>query len=291
MSPLLLFVSLLLNGLGIGAIYALIALGFTLLWNTVQLVNFAQGDFTVIAMFLYLTCAVFLKLPLFVSVTLAIVGAAAAGFVLERVALRRVIGADPLAIVVVTLGVDIIISNGAKLVYGPEPFAVPHFLGGDPLRVLGAVLTRENVWIIGITLLAAVGFWWFTQFTFWGKAVRAISQDRDAAWLMGINVTGAIGLTFGVSTGLAGLAGVLLAPIIHVSADVGLSLLIKSFIAAVIGGFGNYLGAIVGGFLIGGLDVLTAFYVSSDYRDVISFALLILVLLLRPSGLFGRAQA
>lgn len=278
----------LLYGLAIGAIYALIALGFTMLWNTAQVVNFAQGEFAVISMFLLLTLHLFWGLPLAPSLVLAVLGTALCGMLLERVALRRVIGGDPLTVVIVTLGLQIVITSGAKAIWGTHPFAFPAYLRGEPLRVLGAVLNLENIWIVVLVVLAATAFWLFTQFTMWGKAVRAVSQDRDAAWLMGINVNSAVGITFAVSTGLAGMAGVLLAPIIHISSDIGLGLLVKSFIAAVVGGYGNYIGAMLGGFLIGVVDNLTAFYISSNYRDVISFSLLILVLVIRPSGLFGR---
>jgi branched-chain amino acid transport system permease protein len=276
------------SGLVTGCTYAVIALGFVIIWNTASIVNFAQGEFVVIAMFAALSLHVAMGWPLWLVLPLAVMAAASAGYATEKVVLRHVIGAPEMTIVTVTIGLQIVLSEATKLIYGGQPYSFPPLIAGRPVNLDGIVVPRQSLVVIisMIFLVAALQF--LSQYSNFGKRLRAVAQDRGTAQLMGIHVERTIAQGFALSAGIAGFAGVLLAPIIHVSAGLGLPLLIKSFVAAIIGGFGSYVGALIGGLLIGVLDNLVGFYLSSHYREVFTFLALILVLLLRPQGLFPR---
>jgi branched-chain amino acid transport system permease protein len=282
-----LFVQQVINGLAIGAIYALLALGFTVLWNVGNVVNFAQGEFATLSMFFLFTFLIFLNLPLPLALILAIVAIALVGVLAEVSIIRPVIGADPHTIILMTIGLQILFANGAKLIWGTRPLYVEPYLAGKPLQLFGVLIKAQNLWILAIVLGLVAILTVFAARSKWGKAFRALTQDTDAAWLMGINVRVVRTVAFAVSAALAGVSGVLLAPIVYVSAELGLAMLIRAFAAAVIGGFGSYPGALVGGLLIGLIDTLGGVYVSSQYRDLITFGLLMLVLVIRPTGIFG----
>lgn len=269
-----------------GCLYGLIALGFVLIWNTAAIVNFAQGEFAMASMFFALAGMTTLGLPLVLALVLGVLAAFLLGLLMERLAIRPILGVDPLSIITVTIGLQILLSNGAKFIWGTQPFVFPQYLGSKPIQLGGLQMQAQSLAIIGVVAALALFMHQVSQKTKFGKSLRAVSQNRETASLMGIDVSRTIALGIGCATGLAGIAGVLMAPITFVSADLGLPLLIKSFIAAVLGGFGSYPGALIGGIVIGVLDNLIGFYVSSEYRDVILFALLIFVLLVRPQGLF-----
>ena len=281
------FVQQVINGLAIGAIYALLALGFTVLWNVGNVVNFAQGEFATLSMFFLFTFLVFLNLPLPVAFLLAILAIALVGILAEVTIIRPVIGSDPHTIILMTIGLQILFANGAKLIWGTRPLYVEPFLAGGRVEIFDVLIKAQNLWILFIVLALVGGLQWFAARSKWGKAFRALTQDPDAAWLMGINVRVVRTAAFAVSAALAGVSGVLLAPIVYVSAELGLAMLIRAFAAAVIGGFGSYAGALTGGLLIGVVDTLGAVYISSQYRDLSTFGILMLVLVVRPSGIFG----
>lgn len=274
-----------------GCVYALIALGFTMIWNTVQTVNFAQGDFSMVAMFIMLTVYVTHNGPFSLGLLLAMLIVAAIAVIMGRVAVRPLIDKDPHVIVVATIGVSTILSNGAKFIWGTQPFYFPSFIGTRPVSIGPFSLNPQSLLIIGVTLVLVAGLQYLSKRTLVGKAMRAVAQDREMSSLLGISDVRIRDITFAISAALAAIAGVLMAPIVFVDAQLGLPMLLRAFIAAVVGGFGNYAGALVGALFIGVVDNLTAFYVSSAYRDVISFGLLIMVLALRPSGLLGRKGA
>jgi branched-chain amino acid transport system permease protein len=280
------FFQLAASGIATGCAYALIALGFVIIWNTAAVVNFAQGEFVVVAMFVALTCHVTLGWPLWVVLPLAVLAPAVVGYATERLVLRPVIGAAEMTIVTVTIGLQIVLSEGAKIIYSGKPYSFPPLIAGRPVNVGGIVLPRQSLVVIATMIVLAAALQFLSQKTDFGKRLRAVAQDKDTARLMGIDVHRTIAQGFALSAAIAGVAGVLLAPITYISAGIGLPLLIKAFIAAIIGGFGSYVGALVGGLLIGTLDNLMSFYVSSQYRDVFTFLVLMLVLLVRPQGLF-----
>jgi branched-chain amino acid transport system permease protein len=277
---------LIVYGIATGCLYALIAVGFVLIWNTASVVNFAQGEFAMLAMFFAFTLHLTLGVPLWLARAGAVAGTAAVGYFTERTVIHPVIGRNPMTVIMVTIGLQILFSNGARFIWGTHPLHFPTLFGEKPLQVLGLLVAPQSAAIVLATAALALLLHQMSQRTWFGKALRAIAQDRETAALMGIRVTQTTALGFALSAGVAGVAGVLMAPVFFISADVGLPLLVKSFIAAVIGGFGSYPGALVGGVLIGVLDNLAGFYISTEYRDLVSFGVLIMALLFRPEGLF-----
>lgn len=277
---------LIVYGIATGCLYALIAVGFVLIWNTAAVVNFAQGEFAMLSMFFAFTLHLTLGLPLWAALPAAVAGTAAVGYFTERAVIHPVIGRNPMTVIMVTIGLQILFSNGARFIWGTHPLHFPPLFGEEPIRVAGLLVAPQSVAIVLVTAILAVLLHQMSQRTWFGKSLRAVAQDRETAALMGIRVKQTTALGFALSAGIAAVAGVLMAPVVFISADVGLPLLIKSFIAAVIGGFGSYPGALLGGLLIGILDNLAGFYISTEYRDLISFGFLIVVLLFRPEGLF-----
>lgn len=282
------FFQLSMSGIATGCTYSLIALGFVIVWNSAAVVNFAQGEFVVIAMFTALAGHVWLGLPLWIVIPMAVAVPALVGYLAERIVIRPVIGSTEMTVVTVTIGLQIVLSETTKSIFGGAPYSFPPLIDGPPVRVQGIVIDRQSMVIFAVMVAVTVGLHLLSQRTSFGKRLRAVAQDRETARLMGIDVNRTIASGFALSAGIAGIAGILLAPVIYVSAGLGLPLLIKSFIAAIVGGFGSYIGALVGGILIGLLDNLVGFYISTHYRDAVTFLVLILILLARPQGLFPK---
>jgi branched-chain amino acid transport system permease protein len=282
------FFQLAISGLSMGALYGLIALGFVMIWNTAAVVNFAQGELAMLAMFFAFTAHVTMGLNIWLAIVLAVCATALLGYLMERGLVRPLVRADPLTVIMMTIGLQIFLSNGAKFVWGTQPLAFPPYFGERSLNVLGLVVAPQSLAVIGVVSVLAVLLHWVSQYTRFGKSLRAVAQDREVSALMGIRIDRVVASGFALSAALAAIAGVLMAPLVFVAADVGLPLLIKSFIAAVIGGFGSYPGALIGGLLIGVLDNLVGYYITADYRDVVLFGVLIAILLFRPQGLFPK---
>ncbi len=284
------FPQLLISGFSMGCIYAMLAIGFTMIWNTATVVNFAHGEFAMMGMFFLYTFNQMLGLPLVVSLLLAVVITAILGILMELL-IKPVFNSDPHSVLIITMGVSTVFTNGVRLIWGTHPLYMPSFLGNEPIYLGNVKTTSETLWNIAIIGVLIALLTYFSLKTRTGKSLRAIAQNRNTAWLMGINVNRSIALTFALSTALAALCGTLLAPIFYVTSDMGLSLVLKSFSAAVIGGFGSYPGALIGGIFIGILDNLSAFYISNDYRDVILYGFLIFMLYFYPQGLFGKPDS
>jgi len=279
---------LLLNGIAIGCIYALVSCGFVWVYQSVGAVNFAHGELVMVGAYLGVTASVLLGWPPAVSLVVAVGAAALLGLIFQRVAYRPVRGRPALSFIVVSIGMSILLRNGALAVWGPDPVAPPDLVGGRMLRVGDSVLSAHHLLIIVVTALVFLTQALFFAGTRLGRRLRATAEDQETARLMGVNVRAMIALTFTLSAALAALAGVLVAPVIFVSPDLGLFIILKAFIAIVIGGFGSIAGTLVGGVFLGVIEVLTAAYVSSAYKDVVAFALLVLVLLVLPHGFFGE---
>jgi branched-chain amino acid transport system permease protein len=282
------FLQLSISGLAMGALYSLVALGFVMMWNTAAVVNFAQGEFAMLSMFFALSAHVAFGLNIWLAIAIAITATAFLGYLFERGLVRPLRDADPLTVIMMTIGLQIFLSNGAKFVWGTQPEVFPTYIGGETLSFLNVRMSSQALAVIGVVSVLALVLHWLSQRTALGKSLRAVAQDRETAALMGIRIDRVVSAGFAISAALAGIAGVLMAPLVFVAADLGLPLLIKSFIAAVVGGFGSYPGALIGGLLIGVLDNYVGFYISSDYRDVVLFAVLIVILLFRPQGLFPK---
>lgn len=276
-------------GLAMGAVYALVALGYTLIWNAVSVVNFAQGDLVMLGAFIAvgwlvedLGVSIWLALPVML-VGMAAVGAAMAGGIYYPVR-----NAPQLAGIVATLGLSMFLENLAVLVWGPEPLSVRGPLGNATVSLLGAKVYAQYILILGVLLAMMALQEGMFRATSLGRAMRATAQDPEAARLMGIPTTRVIALIFAYAALLAGLAGWLVAPLFYVSSDMGVSVSLKAFAAAILGGFGSIPGAVIGGLLLGVIESLGGFYISSEYVDVIAFGVLFAVLVLRPQGIFGE---
>jgi branched-chain amino acid transport system permease protein len=275
-------------GLTSGAIYALIALGFCVVHNTMGIVNFAQVDFVSLGgMLLYSALFAFgLAMPL--ALVAAIAGVAGVAMLVERLGLRPARSDHPLVLIFLTIGLSIVLRGVMSLYWGKNRMAVPPLSGDEPLRLLGAALLPQTLWVLALTVAAILVLLWFYRKTRLGLAMRAVAANPAAAAVVGLPVGRVKMLTFGVAGALGGLAGVLVTPITTLRYDVGVLLGLKGFAAAILGGFGSLPGAVLGGLGLGVLESLSAGYVSSAYKDVCAFMVLLLVLFLRPQGLLGK---
>jgi branched-chain amino acid transport system permease protein len=277
----------LLSGITVGAVYALVALGFTIIYNASDVVNFAQGEFVMlggmITVFAYKA-----GLPMPVAALIAVVVTAAIGVAFNRAAIETARGAPVVSLIIITIGASIFIQGVVQVIFGKDLHRLPSFSGDDPVRILGATILPQSFWVIGGALLVFLGLWLFFTRTLLGRAVLATSNNRVAAQLVGINTGFVMTLSFGVSAAIGALAGVLVTPITLTSYQVGIALALKGFAGAMLGGMGNPKGALVGGLLLGLLESVTAGYISSQYKDAVAFVVILAVLFAMPQGLFGR---
>ena len=283
MAQLLQFV---FSGLTVGATYALAGLGFTLIYNASNVINFAQGEFIMLGGMLAVLFAQ-AGLPMPVVLLLAIAIPAVVGVVMEKVAIEPIKGAETVSLIIVTIGASLVIRGLIQVWLGKGTHSLPAFSGDAPLQILGATLLPQSLWVLGVTALVVVALWYFFNRTLQGKAMLATSVNRTAAELVGINTNWVLFMSFAMAAGLGALGGILITPITMTSYDVGIMLGLKGFVAAVVGGLGNGLGAVVGGLLVGILEAMGAGYISSAYKDAIPFVLILLILFFMPRGLFG----
>lgn len=282
---------LLIAGLAMGAIYAIIALSFVLLYNSAQALNFALGEFVMIGAFVGLTFQKILGWNPWLSVLLTLIVMGLLGVLFELGVYHPLRNRSVLSFGIATVALQIIFKNGALLLWGPDPRGLRSVVGAKPIDIFGATVLPQHLFIAAVTILLLVLLYLLFFQTRVGRQMRATAQDKMMAQILGVKVNFVLMGTFALATMLAGLAGWLLAPVIFVFPDMGGSILLKAFVSVVIGGFGSIPGAVVGGLSFGVLEVLVASYLSSAYRDVISFGILILVLLVAPRGLFGEAIA
>lgn len=284
MSELLQF---LFSGLTVGAVYALVALGFTIIYNASDVVNFAQGEFVMLGgMITWFAHAAGLPLPL--AALLAIIATAALGVAINKLAIEPARGAPVVTLIIITIGASVFIQGAAQLVFDKQIHTFPAFSGDTPLRVMDATIQPQSLWVIGGALVVFVGLWLFFTRTLLGRAVLATSNNRLAAQLVGINTNFVMTLSFALSAGIGALAGVLATPITLTAYNVGIGFALKGFAGAMLGGMGNPKGALAGGFLIGLIEAMTAGYLSSTYKEAAAFVVILLVLFFMPQGLFGR---
>lgn len=280
------FLQFLFSGVTVGATYALAALGFTLIYNASNVINFAQGEFIMLGGML----AVFFTmsgLPLPVALGLAIIVPAIVGVLVEKLAIEPVKGAETVTLIIITIGASLVIRGLVQVWLGKGTHSLPAFSGDEPIHILGATLLPQSLWVLGVTALVVIALWYFFSRTLQGKAMLATSFNRTAAELVGINTGWVLFMSFAMSAALGALGGILVTPITLTSYDVGIMLGLKGFVAAVVGGLGNGLGAVIGGLLVGILEAMGAGYISSSYKDAIPFVLILLILFFMPRGLFG----
>jgi branched-chain amino acid transport system permease protein len=275
-------------GLTTGSIYALVALGFCIIHNTTGIVNFTQVDFVTLGGMMMYTFLTGMGLPTVASFPLAVAAVTAIGGLVERLAIRPARSKDIIILIFITIGLSIALRGGIKQVWGKSSMALPSLSGEDPIAILGATVVPQALWIFLITVAVVLCLHFFFSRTLTGKAMRASAANVRAAHLMGIDVNRMIFLSFALSGTLGAVAGVLIVPITTLSYDIGVIIGLKGFAGAILGGYGNFFGAIVGGLLLGVLESLAAGIVSSAYKDVFAFLILLLVLFARPGGLLGR---
>ena len=277
-------------GLTGGAIYALIALGFCVVHNTMGIVNFAQVDFVSLGGMLLYSALFSLGLAMPLALVGAVFGVVLVAMLVERIGIRPARSSDPLVLIFLTIGLSIILRGAMVLIWGKNRMGVPPLSGEEPLRLLGAALMPQTLWILLLTGLAIGVLAWFYRKTRLGLSMRAVATNPAAAAVVGLPVGQVRMWTFGLAGGLGGLAGVLVTPITTLSHDVGVLLGLKGFAAAILGGFGSLPGAILGGIGLGLLESLSAGYISSAYKDVCAFVILLLVLFVRPQGFLGKSN-
>ncbi|HBZ54947.1 MAG TPA: branched-chain amino acid ABC transporter permease, partial [Syntrophobacteraceae bacterium] len=250
-----------------GAIYAVIALGFTMLFNATELINFAQGEFVMLGALGFVTLRNGCHLPLVLAFPITVVGVALLGIVFERLAIRTVRKPHPIVLVIITVGVSIFLRGIAMLSWGKDSYGVAPFSAHPPLRIGGASLLPQGLWILAIVLLTVVGLQVFFKRTLTGKAMQACAINKKAAWLLGIPSERMVLFAFAISAAMGAVGGMIIAPITMCSYDMGTLLGLKGFCAAMLGGLGSSMGAVVGGFLLGILESLGIGYFSSSLKD------------------------
>jgi branched-chain amino acid transport system permease protein len=278
------------SGLTVGAVYALVALGFTLIYNASGVINFAQGEFVMLGgMATVFGAAAGFPLP--VAALLAVALAVAAGLMLDRFAIRPARHASPIVLIIITIGAAFVIRGLAQIFFDKEFHRLPGFSGDAPVRLGGAAILPQTFWILAGTAAILSVLWWFMTRTMPGKALRATAVNRLAADLVGIDTHKVNALAFAVSAGIGAAAGILITPITLTNYDIGTMLALKGFVASVLGGMGNPIGAVAGGLLLGLIEAFGAGYISSNYKDAAAIIVLLLLLFVRPTGLFGSRSA
>ena len=283
MSDLLQF---LVSGVTVGAVYALVALGFTIIYNASDVVNFAQGEFVMLGGMISVA-GVAAGLPLPLAALIAIALTAAIGVALNTFAIEPARGAPVVSLIIITIGASIFIRGVTQIVLDKGTHRLPSFSGDDPIHVLGATVLPQSLWVVAGAVAIFVALWLFFTRTLMGRAVLATSNNRLAAQLVGINTRFVMTFSFALSAAIGALAGVLITPILPTSFEIGITLALKGFAAAMLGGMGNPKGALAGGLLLGLMEALTAGYISSHYKDAVAFFVILAVLFAFPRGLYG----
>ena len=283
----------LITGVTQGSIYAMIALGFTLIHNTTGIVNFAQGEFVTFGALVTISCAQ-AGWPIPAAVVAAVAAATALAALLERAAIRPARGASVISLIIITIGASILLRGVAMWVWGPDAQSMRHFSGEQPILLGEAVILPQHLWIMGIVLATMLGLWLLGEKSQVGKAMRACAVNRESARLLGIPASRMVMLSFALSGMLGGLAGAIVVPIAMGQYDMGIMLGLKGFCAAILGGMGNPMGAVLGGVLLGCLESLGIGLSPSGwsgFKDAIAFSVMLIVLLARPTGLLGLGSA
>jgi branched-chain amino acid transport system permease protein len=283
-------VQLLVAGLSTGSIYAFVALGLVLIFKGTGVVNFAQGEFLTIGAYIGLFLSVLLKLPYWQIFILTLLVSALIGAAIERTLIRPLMRAPAFTIVVATLAIGLMIKSALRLVWQESLSTIPSPFGDEPLRFWGANLNRQYLWVVACSIVVMILLALFFRVTLLGKAMRAVSQNQEAARLMGIRVGRVFTGTFAISAATAGLAGLLIAPVVGIQADMG-DVVLKGFVAAILGGFQSIAGAVIGAFLLSLLETFGGAYFGAGFAQTAAFGLLLLVLLVRPHGLLGHSEA
>jgi len=280
----------LVTGITQGSIYAMTALGFTIIYNATTIINFAQGEFVMLGAMLAITFTTVLHMPLWLAFPLSVAVITLLGGLVYGAALAPMRSPSPIKLIIVTVGCSIFLKGVAMLIWGKEALTLTSFSGDEPIKMGNVVMVPQHLWVILILLISVLGLNIFYTRTITGKAMRACASNPRAAGLMGIDVHRMTLFTWALSGALGAAAGVVIAPLTMMGYHMGTMLGLKGFCAAIFGGLGSNIGAIAGGVLIGILENLGAGYISSSLKDAFAFVIMLLVLFVRPSGLVGTKE-
>ena len=279
-----------ITGITVGSIYALVAIGFNIIYNVTEIINFAQGEFVMLGglFMVFFTTALHMPLPLAFLLTVVVV--TGVGIMMERFAIFPAKNASVLTMIIITIACSILLKGAAMFGWGKDPFLMPPFTDHKPFIVMGAAIFPQSLWVLGITLGVVFFLTLFFNRTKHGKAMIASSDNKEAAQLMGINVKTMVMFSFGLSAAIGAAAGIVITPMSLMEYDRGALLGLKGFGAAVLGGLGHFYGAVVAGFLVGLIESFCAGLISSGYKDAAALLVLLIALFVRPSGLFGKKE-
>ena len=285
------FINYLINGISLGSVYAIIALGYTMVYGIAKMLNFAHGDVIMIGSYVVFVTVSTMGFPPMVGVLVAVLACTLLGMTIERIAYKPLRGASPLAVLITAIGVSYLLQNVALLIFGADTKSFTSVVTLPAIKLAGGemTITGETIVTILSCIVIMIGLTAFINKSKAGQAMLAVSEDRGAATLMGINVNGTIALTFAIGSALAAIAGVLLCSAYpSLTPYTGSMPGIKAFVAAVFGGIGSIPGAFIGGILLGVIEILSKAYISSQMSDAIVFSVLIIVLLVKPTGILGK---
>ena len=285
------FITNLINGVSLGSIYAVIALGYTMVYGIAKMLNFAHGDVIMVGAYIVFALTSYAGVNPYLALVISMAACTLLGMAIERFAYKPLRGASPLAVLITAIGVSYFLQNMALLIFGSQAKSFTSIVNLPALTLAGGkiAISAETIVTIIVSLIIMVSLTLFVNKTKPGRAMLAVSEDKGAAQLMGVNVNATISLTFAIGSGLAAVAGVLLCSAYPtLSSQTGAMPGIKAFVAAVLGGIGSIPGAVIGGVLIGVIEILSRSYISSQMADAIVFAVLIIVLLVKPTGILGK---
>lgn len=285
------FITNIINGVSLGSIYAVIALGYTMVYGIAKMLNFAHGDVIMVGAYIVFALTSYAGVNPYLALVISMAACTLLGMAIERFAYKPLRGASPLAVLITAIGVSYFLQNMALLIFGSQAKSFTSIVNLPALTLAGGKITisAETIVTIIVSLIIMVSLTLFVNKTKPGRAMLAVSEDKGAAQLMGVNVNATISLTFAIGSGLAAVAGVLLCSAYPtLSSQTGAMPGIKAFVAAVLGGIGSIPGAVIGGVLIGVIEILSRSYISSQMADAIVFAVLIIVLLVKPTGILGK---
>jgi len=284
-------IQFIIAGITIGSIYAMVAIGFNIVYNVTQIINFAQGEFVVLGGLVMFSFHVTLQVPAFFAALLTIGLVMILGLVLDRFAIRPIKKPNVLTLITATIAASFIFKGGAMLLWGKDFYDVPAFSGREPINFFGAVIQPQSLWIIGVLIVTVVVLTLFFEKSIIGKAMIACSNHADAASLLGINVKRMILISFAISAAIGALAGLVITPMSLMDYDRGAMMAVKGFGAVILGGLGSFPGAILGGMILGLIEALGAGFISSGYKDAFALIVLLIALIFKPGGILGNMEA
>jgi branched-chain amino acid transport system permease protein len=279
-----------ITGMTIGSVYAMVAIGFNIIYNVTEIINLAQGEFVMLGGLVMVFMHVTIGLPLAAAFGATILIVTIVGLLLDRLAIRPIKQPSVLTLIIATIAASIVLKGAAMLIWGKDPYDLPAFSGRTPIALGGASIQPQYLWVIGFLIIITVALTLFFNRTIAGKAMSACADNADAARLVGINVQHMVLLSFALSAAIGAVAGLTMTPIALMEYDRGAMLAVKGFGAAILGGLGSFSGAICGGLILGLIESLGAGLLSSGYKDAYALVVLLIVLFLRPSGIMGNLE-